>query len=402
MTYQQTVEYLFSRLPSYQTQGKSAYKADLSNTIALCKILDNPEKKINTIHLAGTNGKGSTCHMVASIFQEAGYKTGIYSSPHLKDFRERVKINGELISENDVVEFVEKYKTDFEKLQLSFFEWTTGLAFYHFAKQNVDMAIIETGLGGRLDSTNVITPELSIITTIGLDHTDILGETLEKIAIEKAGIIKQTIPVVIGDTQKNIQHVFIEKSKELQAPIYFSEPHHYATDLLGEYQKQNINTAVSACRLLPKNWKITDEHIKNGLTNVVKNTNLQGRWQVLGNQPKMIADVAHNEQGIYAVMNQLQKEKFKQLHIVLGMANDKDHAKILSLLPKKAHYYFCKPDNKRCLEAKELLLKATNIGLKGTAFSSVAEAIQEAIYQSDKDDVIFIGGSTFVVAEAIP
>lgn len=402
MNYQQTVEYLFSRLPSYQTQGKSAYKADLSNTIELCKILDNPEKKIKTIHVAGTNGKGSTCHMLASIFQQAGYKTGIYSSPHLRDFRERVKINGTSISEEDVIVFVESYKTQFEQLQLSFFEWTTGLAFYHFDKQKVDIAIIETGLGGRLDSTNVITPELSIITTIGYDHSDILGDTLEEIASEKAGIIKANIPVLIGDKQTNIAHVFKEKAKELSSPIYFSEEHHYTSDLLGEYQQQNINTVVSACKLLQEKWNLSDEYISNGLKNVVSNTKLEGRWQILSDVPKIITDVAHNEQGITAIVKQLQKENYHTLHIVLGMANDKDHAKILNLLPKNALYYFCKPNNKRCIEAEELLKKAVAFSLQGESFSSVLEALQQAKNKANSSDLIFVGGSNFVVAEILP
>jgi dihydrofolate synthase / folylpolyglutamate synthase len=391
MTYQQTVEYLFSRLPAYQTQGKSAYKPDLSNTIALCKLLGNPEKNIKSIHVAGTNGKGSTCHMLASVFQEAGYKVGLYSSPHLKDFRERIKINGLLISEEEVVAFVNAYKEKFEAIQLSFFEWTTGLAFYHFAQQKVDIAIIETGLGGRLDSTNVITPELSIITNIGLDHVTILGNTLEKIAFEKAGIIKQQTHVIIGEIHSQTKPVFERIAREKNAQIYFATPHHYPTDLLGNYQKTNVNTVVSAISILSDKWKISDDAIKNGLLHVVKNTGLLGRWQILSESPKMICDVGHNAHGIQLIIEQLNNENYHHLHMVLGFVNDKDINPILKLLPKNANYYFCNAQISRALPAETLKEHAEKWGLKGESFKSVQEALNKAKACAQPNDLILLG-----------
>jgi dihydrofolate synthase/folylpolyglutamate synthase len=401
MTYAQTVEYLFSRLPSYQTQGKSAYKADLSNTIALCQILDNPEQKIKPIHVAGTNGKGSTCHMLASIFQEAGYKVGIYSSPHLKDFRERIKINGEMISEEEVINFVNTFKTKFEAIQLSFFEWTTGLAFYHFAQHKVDVAIIETGLGGRLDSTNVITPELGIITNIGLDHVNILGDTLEKIAFEKAGIIKAHMPVLIGEKHPKTHAVFETVATQKNAPLHYAQTHTYPTDLLGSYQTNNVNTAVSACNLLAPAWAISNEHIAQGLQNVVKNTGLMGRWQVLAHQPKILCDVGHNAHGIQLVVEQLHNENYEHLHMVLGFVNDKDIDPIFEFLPKNAHYYFCKANNERALSELVLSEKANTLGLNNTHYPTVALALEAAKAKASPADLIFIGGSTFTVAEVI-
>jgi dihydrofolate synthase / folylpolyglutamate synthase len=402
MTYAQTVEYLFSRLPSYQTQGKSAYKADLSNTIVLCKLLGNPEQKIKSIHVAGTNGKGSTCHMLASVFQEAGYKVGLYSSPHLKDFRERIKINGQMTSEEEVVAFVNNYKTQFEAIQLSFFEWTTGLAFYHFSQHKVDIAIIETGLGGRLDSTNVIIPELSIITNIGLDHVNILGDSLEKIAFEKAGIIKAQTPVLIGEKHPKTQPVFEEVATKKNAALHYAQTHHYSTDLLGSYQKVNVNTVVSAISLLSDTWKITEDAIKNGLSNVAKNTALMGRWQILSESPKMICDVGHNAHGIQLVIEQLNNENYEHLHMVLGFVNDKEIDPILKLLPKNASYYFCKANNGRALSELVLSEKATKLGLYSTNYPTVELALQAAKRKASPSDLIFIGGSTFTVAEVLP
>jgi dihydrofolate synthase / folylpolyglutamate synthase len=402
MTYTQTVEYLFSRLPAYQLQGTSAYKPDLSNTMALCKLLGNPEQNIKSIHVAGTNGKGSTCHMLASVFQEAGYKVGLYSSPHLKDFRERIKINSVLITEDEVVNFVNTYKTEFEAIQLSFFEWTTGLAFYHFAQHQVDIAIIETGLGGRLDSTNVITPELSIITNIGLDHVNILGDTLEKIAFEKAGIIKDKIPVLIGENHPNTQSVFEEVATKKDAPLHYAQAHHYSTDLLGSYQKVNVNTVVSAISLLSDTWKITEDAIKKGLSNVVKNTALMGRWQILSESPKTICDVGHNAHGIQLVIEQLNNENYDNLHMVLGFVYDKEIEPILKLLPKKASYYFCNAQISRALPAQKLKEYAQKWGLSGECFKSVQEALNKAKASAQANDLIFIGGSTFTVAEVLP
>lgn len=402
MTYQQTLDYLFSRLPSYQFLGKSAYKPDLSNITALCDALGQPENKIKTIHVAGTNGKGSVCHMLASIFQEAGYKTGLYTSPHLVDFRERVKINGQLISETEVVGFVEDYKTAFEAIQPSFFEWTTALAFHYFAQQKVDVAIIETGLGGRLDSTNIISPELSIITSIGKDHQAILGHTLEEIATEKAGIIKSNTPVIVGEQNASLHAVFINKAKSLSAPIYFADstPRH-TSDLKGVYQNYNIPIVEKAVELLQKPWCIAEEHVKKGLSHVVKNTKLLGRWQVLQESPKIICDVAHNEAGMALVIEQLLKESFEQLHFVMGMSNDKDIHPILTLLPQKARYYFCQAAISRALNVGKLKAAAQQHHLKGDAYSDVKEALSAAKKRAKPKDLIFVGGSIFTVAEVL-
>ncbi len=405
MNYQQTLTYLFEQLPMYQRMGKAAYKSDLTNTIELCKILGNPENKFKSIHVAGTNGKGSTSHMLASVFQEAGYKVGLYTSPHLKDFRERVKINGEMISENYVVDFVEKYKSQFELINLSFFEWTVGLAFTFFSEQKVDIAIIETGLGGRLDSTNVVTPELSIITNIGIDHTQFLGETLKEIAGEKAGIIKTNIPVVISEEQEEIKTVFNDKANALNSPIYFASKvikNTYESDLKGLYQAKNIKGVVLAISILKENgWMITEDNLKNGLLNVVENTGLLGRWQTLITDPLVICDTGHNEAGIKEVLTQLSHIKYNKLHVVFGAVNDKSIDKILDMLPKTATYYFCQAKIPRALDVNELSVLAKAKGLKGVSFKSVAEALLGAKNKADKDDLIFVGGSTFVVAEVI-
>jgi dihydrofolate synthase/folylpolyglutamate synthase len=405
MTYQQTLDYLFSQLPMFQRIGASAYKVDLSNTVELCKLLDNPQHHFKSIHIAGTNGKGSTSHMLASILQEAGYKVGLYTSPHLIDFRERIKINGEMISEQEVVDFVTKYKKDFEKINLSFFEWTVGLAFDYFSKQKVDIAVVETGLGGRLDSTNVIIPEISIITNIDKDHMQFLGDTLEKIAVEKAGIIKKNVPVVIGETQKDIEHVFIIKAKELEATIYFADQiiHNILdSDLKGSYQKKNIKTVLASVIELQKcGYKLSEENIKNGLLNVVKNNGLMGRWQTLGESPKIICDTGHNEAGIREVISQLESLTYDKLHFVLGAVNDKEIDSVLELLPKNAVYYFCQAKIPRALDVNELKNKAKSYRLNGNAYSSVKNAYEEAKKTADKDDLIFIGGSTFVVAEVL-
>ena len=405
MNYPETLDYLFGQLPMYQRIGNAAYKANLDNTYRLSELLHHPEKRFKSVHIAGTNGKGSTSHMLASILQEAGYKVGLYTSPHLKDFRERIKINGEMISEKEVINFVEEYKNEFEKIQLSFFEWTVGLAFHYFANQKVDIAIVETGLGGRLDSTNIVTPEVAVITNISMDHTQFLGDTLAKIAAEKAGIIKSTIPVVIGETQPEIKHVFIEKTNQLNAPIQFADEYptqEYESDLKGAYQQKNKKTVVATIQILQQlGWKIAANHIKKGLLNVVSNTGLMGRWQVLNKQPLTVCDTGHNEAGIKLILAQLAEQAYEKLHVVLGVVNDKDITNILQLLPNNAIYYFCQAKIPRALDVNTLAEKATAVGLTGTTFPSVEAAYQAAQKNATIQDMIFIGGSTFVVAEVV-
>ncbi len=359
MTYKETVQWMFSQLPMYQRQGKTAFKKDLTNIIAFAEELGNPERKFKSIHVGGTNGKGSTSHMIASILQEAGYKVGLYTSPHLKSFTERIRINGNEISEDYVVSFISKHKTILEKQGLSFFEMTVGLAFDYFASEQVDIAVIEVGLGGRLDSTNIISPEVSVITNIGWDHIDMLGDTLPKIAFEKAGIIKPNIPVVIGERQNEVESVFLEKAKDCNSEISFASDSEteYQTDLLGDYQKKNAKTAAEAISKL-KGFEVSEEHIIRGLKNVVVNTNLKGRWQVLNTEPKVICDTAHNKEGLEIVMNQLLHESFEKLHIVLGVVSDKNLDSILPLFPTQATYYFCKPDVARGLSSTLLQEKA--------------------------------------------
>lgn len=389
----------------YQRVGKSAYKADLNNTLDLSEYLNHPEHSFKSIHVAGTNGKGSTSHMLASVLQEAGYKVGLYTSPHLKDFRERIKVNGKMISKRSVSSFVQNHIAFFESKQLSFFEMTVGLAFDYFRKQKIDIAVIEVGMGGRLDSTNVITPEVSVITNIGKDHTQFLGDTLEKIAIEKGGIIKPNIPVVIGETQTETQSVFKEIAAEKQAEIIFADTQvlsFYPTDLLGEYQKKNQKTVLSVLNILKeKQWKITESHIAQGLKQVVENTGLLGRWQILSQCPKIICDTAHNKEGLELVFAQLRKEPYSQLHIILGMVGDKDVNSVLAIFPKDASYYFCTPNIPRGLPVEILSKKAMEIGLEGASYTSVLEALNRAKSQAGANDVIYIGGSTFVVAEVL-
>ena len=406
MNYQETVDWMFNQLPMYQYIGKSAYKEDLTNTILLANYLGNPEKNLKCIHVAGTNGKGSTSHMLASILQEAGYKVGLYTSPHLKDYRERIKINNQEISEDFVVDFINKHKIFFEQNDLSFFEMTVGLAFDYFDKSNVDIAIIEVGMGGRLDSTNIITPLISVITNIGLDHTQFLGNTLALIANEKAGIIKQNVPVVIGEYVTETKPVFTAKAKEQNSEIYFASDlinDVYPSDLIGDYQVSNIKTVMQSIKVLKlqNNFKITEENLKNGLLNVVKNTNLKGRWQQLQQNPLVICDTAHNEHGLKIVLKQIQKQQFEQLHFVFGVVNDKDLDKILPLFPKNAKYYFCKPNIPRGLDAEILQKKCLEFGLKGILNNSVAMAYNKALEKASANDMIFVGGSTFVVAEIL-
>jgi dihydrofolate synthase/folylpolyglutamate synthase len=389
----------------YQRVGQSAYKADLAATISLANHLNNPEKSFKSVHVAGTNGKGSTSHMLASVFQEAGYKTGLYTSPHLKDFRERIKINGEMIPKKNVSEFVEKHKPFFESNQLSFFEMTVGLAFDYFRSEKVDIAIIEVGMGGRLDSTNIITPEISVITNIGLDHTQFLGNTLERVAVEKAGIIKPEIPVVIGETVPETQQVFKMVASGKNAPIMFAKSLNtsdFTSDLKGIYQEKNIKTVLATLEILKeKGWNISEENIKKGLLNTVKNTGLMGRWQILGNNPKVVCDTGHNKDGLQLVTAQLAKESFEKLHIVLGVVSDKDLASVLPLFPKNATYYFCKPNIPRGMDASLLLSSARGFGLMGEEYISVLNAYKAALRAASERDLIFIGGSTFVVAEVL-
>ncbi|GAB3717091.1 bifunctional folylpolyglutamate synthase/dihydrofolate synthase [Flavobacterium koreense] len=406
MNYQETINWMFSQLPMYQTQGASAYKEDLTNTILLSKHLSHPEKDLKCIHVAGTNGKGSTSHLLASVLQEAGYKVGLYTSPHLKDYRERIKINGKEISEKFVCEFISKNKSFFEENQLSFFEMTVGLAFEYFKKEKTNINIIEVGMGGRLDSTNIINPLISVITNIGLDHTQFLGNTLEAIAFEKAGVIKNNIPVVIGEYTKETKNVFLNKAKETNSEIFFVSDliaETYPSELLGDYQIQNKKTVLQTIKVLQSQneFKISEENIKNGFQKVIKNTGLQGRWQQLKENPKVICDTAHNSHGLKIVLNQIQNEKFEQLHIVLGVVNDKDLNEILPLFPKNAKYYFCKPNIPRGLNAEILQKKAADFQLNGKVYNSISNAYQEALKSSTKKDFIYIGGSTFVVAEVL-
>lgn len=405
MNYGDTVNWMFSQLPMYQNKGKIAFKKDLTNIIALSKHLKYPEKKFKSIHVAGTNGKGSTSHMLASILQEAGYKVGLYTSPHLKDFRERIKINGACVSKQFVIGFIKRNTSFLNQHSLSFFEMTVGMAFDYFAKQKVDIAIIEVGLGGRLDSTNIITPEVSVITNIGFDHMQFLGDTLEQIAFEKAGIIKDKIPVVIGETQLETKPVFHKISKERKAAIYYADASVgklYESDLKGSYQKHNIKTVVATIsELKKKGYKIAEGNIIDGLSNVIKNTGLQGRWQVLQMQPKVVADTAHNKEGLTCTMNQIKTEPYDKLHLVLGFVNDKNLDTIIDLFPMEAHYYLCKPNVQRGLDTDVLKNYFISKNYKVEAYNSVAEAFEMAKKKASSNDFIYVGGSTFVVAEII-
>ena len=405
MNYQDTVSWMFQQLPMYQNKGNSAFKKDLTNTLKLSKQLDQPHTRFKSIHVGGTNGKGSTSHMLASVLQEAGYKVGLYTSPHLKDFRERIRINGKVVPKEFVIGFIKRNRAFFESNRLSFFEMTVGMAFDYFAKQKIDIAVIEVGLGGRLDSTNIITPELSVITNIGFDHMQMLGDTLEKIAGEKAGIIKRNIPVVIGETQTDTETVFKAKAEETNSHIYFADQlikNSLESDGKGSYQKHNIKTVLQATRVLQDlGFKISRSALKKGLLNVTSNTGLQGRWQVLGHNPKIVCDTAHNKEGLTYIMQQLKTEIFNKLHIVFGVVNDKDLSSIMTLLPKKATYYLCKPDVQRGLGVKELELIFKENQLTYQSCDSVNEALENAKLNATKDDLIYVGGSTFVVAEII-
>lgn len=406
MNYPETLKWLFDQLPMYQLQGASAYKKDLTNVHLLMDYLEHPENQLECIHVAGTNGKGSSSHMLASVLQEAGYKVGLYTSPHLKDFRERIKINGVMISEDFVCDFVNQHQSFFEANDMSFFEMSVGLAFDYFAKEKIDIAIIEVGMGGRLDATNIITPLVSVITNIGLDHTQFLGNTLAAVATEKAGIIKRNIPVVIGEYTPATQPVFLATAKAMQSDIYFASDliaTTYPSDLLGDYQVHNKKTVLQTLTILNQytSFHTNESHWKKGLSQVVKNTGLQGRWQQLGESPKIICDTAHNTHGLTIVLKQIQKESFDQLHFVLGVVNDKDLDEVLPLFPKNAEYYFCKPNIPRGLEADILHKKASSFGLNGKIYNSVSDAYAKAKQNAQPSDFIYVGGSTFVVAEIL-
>lgn len=431
MNYPETLNYLFEQLPMFHRIGAAAYKSSLENTIAICHLLGNPENKFSSIHIAGTNGKGSVSHFLASVMQEAGYKTGLFTSPHLKDFRERIRINGKMIPKREVIRFITKHRKDFENIKPSFFEWTWGLAADYFARQQVDIAILETGMGGRLDSTNVVTPVLSVITNIGFDHTQFLGDTLEKIANEKAGIIKPGIPVVIGETHPDTAKVFREKAQEANSPAIFADDNFqvinhgrsgksrptlwlemrnkrentlstYQSALTGIYQLKNMVTVLQSVEVLRSGgYNITESHVRNGIRNVIRNTHFRGRWQVIGKHPLTIADIGHNKDGITEVMKQIEMTPHNKLRLVIGVVNDKDIDAMLSLLPAEAEYYFCKANIPRGLDAAILKKKANALGLKGENYASVHEALTAARNDSGKDDLVVVTGSAFVVAEVV-
>lgn len=410
----------------FQRIGKAAYKADLGNTLQLDEYFNHPHKNFKSIHIAGTNGKGSTSHMLASILQSAGYKVGLYTSPHLKDFRERIRINGEMIPENEVVDFVAKHKALFEKVKPSFFEMTVALAFDYFAREKVDIAVVEVGLGGRLDSTNIITPILSVITNIGFDHTDLLGDSLPKIAAEKAGIIKKGAPVVVSQFQPEVSQVFTDKAQETNSELIFAEQQYrvekidysdtlqsiiinhqgiantWDLDLMGSYQKYNLAGVLASMDILNKiGLSISKDNVASGLKSVQKSTGLMGRWQKLQDLPKIYCDTGHNVDGITQVLEQINRIPHKHLHMVIGMVGDKNIDGMLALLPNDATYYFTKASIPRALDQNELQQRASNFGLNGNAYSTVSEALKCAKSNAKNDDLIFIGGSTFVVAEVV-
>ncbi len=426
MNYQQTIDYLFSRLPMFSRIGVAAYKADLTNTIKLCESLGNPQAKFRAIHIAGTNGKGSVSHMLASVLQTAGYKTGLYTSPHLKDFRERVKINGEMVTEEFVIAFTKRIKSLVEEINPSFFEITVAMAFEYFAQEQIDIAIIETGLGGRLDSTNIINPELCIITNIGWDHMNLLGDSLEKIAIEKAGIIKQDITVVIGEVLPITKPIFEQIAEEKNAPLFIAsekrqvagwnwsknelvvevaEEHHtdhkiFQLDLPGIYQIKNLLTVLEACsQLQQRGWKIDDGIIHKGLKQTKKITGLHGRWEIIHHHPFVVLDVAHNIDGIRQLVQQIELTTHKKLHIIIGMVKDKEVEKVLASLPANAEYYFTKAQIPRALPEDELMEKAKEVGLRGYSFPEVNEALLVALQHAHPDDMIVVCGSVFLVGE---
>lgn len=429
MNYAQTISYLYQQLPVFHRIGPAAYKPDLGNIEMLCRLLGQPQLKFKSVHIAGTNGKGSVSHMLASVLQSAGYKTGLHTSPHLKDYRERFRINGKMIGKREVVRFLAAHSADFERIKPSFFEMSVALAFDYFACQQVDIAVIETGLGGRLDSTNVILPEVSVITNIGWDHMMLLGDSLEKIAGEKAGIIKPNIPVVIGETHPDTREVFCVRAKSVNAPIAFADQHYSIQKtksgeiagaeyrisrqgevvyeklfcpLNGNYQQRNLITVMKTVDVLKsQGYRISVQNVRDGIAQVVRQTGLKGRWQVLGRNPLTIADVGHNKDGLTWVLNQIAGTPHKNLHFVFGMVNDKDIDSVLAMLPQSATWYFCKPDIPRGLDVSVLTEMANVFGLKGKAYGSVKEALKAARSKAGKEDLVFVGGSTFVVAEVV-
>ena len=404
MNYEEAVEYLFSQLPMFHRIGAAAYKPDIGNISQLSAALGNPHLKFPVVHIAGSNGKGSTSHLTASVLMEAGYKVGLFTSPHLKDYRERIRVNGKKIDPSFVANFVEQSKESWKSIEPSFFEITTVLAFHYFAEQQVDIAIIEVGMGGRLDSTNIVQPVVTAITSISLDHTQFLGDTLELIAKEKAGIIKEKIPVVLGEIPTRARAEILAIAKNKNAPVTFS------TSLLppksaleGSYQLFNERTSFGILLELQKlKWNISNENIENGFLRVIENTHLMGRWQVLGTHPLTVAEVAHNEEGITFLVEKLQTLSFKQLHIVIGMVNDKDHSQVLSLLPKEAEYYFVQADIPRALPKEELQAKALEFMLKGSCYANVHSGLKAAHENSSTNDLVIVTGSIFTVAEILP
>lgn len=426
-TYQQALKYIYDRLPMYQRLGSAAYKKDLTNTIKLCEYTGNPQNNIKTIHIAGTNGKGTTTHIIAGGLQAQGYKVGVYTSPHYKDFRERIKINGTYIPKRFIIDFLNRYSKELEKIQPSFFEMTVAMAFLYFDEEKVDFAVIETGLGGRLDSTNVIIPLLSVITNISFDHQSMLGNTLAEIAGEKAGIIKTNIPVIIGESQKETDHVFIQKAIEMSAPVYFANDHiqltqtgftdqnkiynikynqqiwieNLTTDLSGPFQERNIITGMYALKQLSETVNINIEKLKLFFADLKSKTGYFGRWQILGSNPLIIADSAHNEGGLKIILREIQELKYKNLHIIIGFVNDKELSSVLELFPKKAIYYFAKANIPRGLNAALLKTEGEKYGLSGKSYISVRKALAAAKIKAHSDDLVFIGGSIFVVAEVI-
>lgn len=428
LNYQETLEFLYAQLPMFQRVGSVAFKKDLGNTKALCKTLGNPEKRFKSIHIAGTNGKGSVSHMLAAVLQSAGYKTGLYTSPHLRDFRERIRINGELIAEQEVVQFTEKMRLVIAEVSPSFFELTVAMAFDHFAQNEVDIAVIETGLGGRLDSTNVITPILSVITNIGWDHMDLLGDTLPMIAAEKAGIIKPDVPIVVGELQEEVAAVFEQHANERRSLLKFASKSwevrksgesngqqffdvykngkpkfgDLATDQLGIYQARNLVTLLAAMeQLQAQGWDLEEDSLRKGMASVGELTGFKGRWSIMQQDPLVVADTAHNEPGIKLLLQQIDQTPHDKLHMVISMVKDKDIDKVLSLLPKNAIYYFSKAGIPRGMEAELLREKASQHGLQGVGYSSLKEAYNEAVAKAGKKDLVLVGGSTFTVAELI-
>jgi dihydrofolate synthase / folylpolyglutamate synthase len=427
--YQNVLDFLFSQLPMYQRIGKAAYKANLDTTIALDNYFNHPHLKFKTIHVAGTNGKGSVSHMLAAVLQKTGYKVGLYTSPHLIDFKERIKVNGREIDENSVTKFVNKHKVIIEKLSPSFFEMTVAMAFDYFEKEEIDVAVVEVGMGGRLDSTNIISPVLSVITNIGLDHTMFLGDTIEKIAKEKAGIIKEKIPLIVGESDPITSRVFNNIAGTKASPLIFADQYlnieytlqsinglltvnvkrddkiiyeNLKLDLLGAYQVKNMLTALTAiCELKQNGFNISNKHVYEGFENCSKLTGLKGRWQIIGNNPLIVCDTGHNENGINAIVNQLKHTAYRKLHIVIGLVNDKNANSILQMLPKDAIYYFTKASIPRALDANILEDEASKVELHGEVFENVSTAFQSAKENADSKDLIFIGGSTFVVADLL-